>query len=138
MAKGNGVKPPKRVALLMGGWSAEREVSLVSGKECADALEQAGYAVTRVDVGREVKRDRRPAEGGSQRFRVRRRQRPCLVVGLLVGAAVEDVGEERVFAWLAGLAQADPRDRARVEGLARLTRAGIRYAQAASTRSRRR
>ena len=39
MAKGNGTK---RVAMLMGGGSAEREVSLVSGKECADALEQAG------------------------------------------------------------------------------------------------
>ena len=41
MAKGNGVKPGKHVALLMGGWSAEREVSLVSGRDCAKALEQA-------------------------------------------------------------------------------------------------
>ena len=54
MAKGNGVKPPKRVALLMGGWSAEREVSLVSGRDCAAALEQAGYEVTRIDVGRDL------------------------------------------------------------------------------------
>ena len=42
------------VAVLMGGWSAEREVSLRSGAGCADALEQAGYKVTRVDVGRNL------------------------------------------------------------------------------------
>jgi len=38
----------------MGGWSAEREVSLWSGKACADAAERAGYRVTRVDVGRDI------------------------------------------------------------------------------------
>jgi len=39
----------------MGGWSAEREVSLNSGKACADALEQVGgYRVTRVDVTRDI------------------------------------------------------------------------------------
>ena len=41
----------KHVAVLMGGWSAEREVSLRSGAACADALERAGgYRVSRVDV----------------------------------------------------------------------------------------
>jgi D-alanine-D-alanine ligase len=44
----------KHVAVLMGGWSAERDVSLRSGKHCADALEQLGYRVSRVDVGRDV------------------------------------------------------------------------------------
>jgi len=44
----------KHVAVLMGGWSAEREVSLRSGKACADALETQGYTVTRVDVERDV------------------------------------------------------------------------------------
>lgn len=44
----------KHVAVLMGGWSAEREVSLNSGKACADAAERAGYKVTRVDVGRDI------------------------------------------------------------------------------------
>ena len=44
----------KHVAVLMGGWSAEREVSLRSGKHCADALEAQGYKVTRVDVQRDV------------------------------------------------------------------------------------
>ncbi len=42
------------VAVLMGGWSSERPVSLASGKACADALEGEGYRVTRVDVGRDV------------------------------------------------------------------------------------
>jgi D-alanine-D-alanine ligase len=44
----------KHVAVLMGGWSAEREVSLRSGTACADAAERAGYKVTRVDVGRDI------------------------------------------------------------------------------------
>lgn len=35
----------------MGGPSAEREVSLSSGRECATALRQAGYDVTEVDAG---------------------------------------------------------------------------------------
>lgn len=44
----------KHVAVLMGGWSAEREVSLRSGKACADALQRCGYRVSRVDVGRDI------------------------------------------------------------------------------------
>lgn len=44
----------KHVAVLMGGFSSERPVSLASGKPCADALEAEGYQVTRVDVGRDV------------------------------------------------------------------------------------
>src|SRR5262249_18543699 len=44
----------KHVAVLMGGWSAERDVSLRSGKACGDALEGQGYRVTRIDVGRNV------------------------------------------------------------------------------------
>ena len=46
----------KHVAVLMGGWSAEREVSLNSGKACADAAERSGYRVTRVDVTRDIAR----------------------------------------------------------------------------------
>lgn len=42
------------VAVLMGGWSAERPVSLDSGNGCADALEGEGFKVTRVDVGRDI------------------------------------------------------------------------------------
>ncbi len=44
----------KHVAVLMGGWSSEREVSLASGEPCAAGLERAGYRVTRVDVTRDV------------------------------------------------------------------------------------
>ena len=44
----------KNVAVLMGGWSAEREISLRSGKACGNALEAEGYRVTRVDVARDV------------------------------------------------------------------------------------
>ncbi len=44
----------KHVAVLMGGWSAEREVSLSSGKGCASALREAGYRVTEVDAGHDL------------------------------------------------------------------------------------
>jgi D-alanine-D-alanine ligase len=44
----------KHVAVLMGGVSSERPVSLSSGNACADALEAEGYRVTRVDVDRNV------------------------------------------------------------------------------------
>lgn len=42
------------VAVLMGGLSAEREISLRSGAACAAALESEGYRVSRVDVGHDV------------------------------------------------------------------------------------
>ncbi len=42
------------VAVLLGGLSAEREVSLVSGRECADSLERLGAQVSRVDAGRDL------------------------------------------------------------------------------------
>jgi D-alanine-D-alanine ligase len=46
----------KHVAVLMGGWSAEREVSLRSGAACAKALEESGYRVSRLDVDRAIAR----------------------------------------------------------------------------------
>ncbi len=42
------------VAVLMGGWSNERPVSLMSGNGVADALEKVGYTVSRVDMDRKV------------------------------------------------------------------------------------
>jgi len=42
------------VAVLMGGWSNERPVSLMSGNGVADALEKVGYTVSRVDMDRNV------------------------------------------------------------------------------------
>jgi len=44
----------RHVAVLKGGWSAEREVSLVSGSEVAKALRASGYEVTEVDAGHDV------------------------------------------------------------------------------------
>ena len=44
----------KHIAVLMGGWSAEREVSLVSGDACATALEERDHRVTRIDVQRDL------------------------------------------------------------------------------------
>ncbi|AOH84562.1 D-alanine--D-alanine ligase [Sphingomonas panacis] len=45
---------PLHIAVLMGGWSAEREVSLMSGTGVADALESRGHRVTRIDMDRDV------------------------------------------------------------------------------------
>src|SRR5687768_1381542 len=55
---GQGVLMPtqKHVAVLMGGWSSEREVSLNSGRACAKALEEQGYRVTPVDVQPDIAR----------------------------------------------------------------------------------
>lgn len=47
----------KHVAVLMGGFSSERPVSLSSGTACADALEAFGYRVSRIDVTRDVASD---------------------------------------------------------------------------------
>ena len=44
----------RHIAVLLGGLSPEREVSLVSGRECADALERLGAKVTRIDAGRDL------------------------------------------------------------------------------------
>ncbi len=44
----------QHVAVLMGGWSAEREVSLVSGAAVSNSLRQAGFRVTSIDVQRDM------------------------------------------------------------------------------------
>ena len=44
----------KHVAVLKGGWSVEREVSLVSGAACAKGLREAGYEVTEIDVAPDI------------------------------------------------------------------------------------
>jgi len=53
-AEGQNLSMSKHVAVLMGGWSAERDVSLRSGKACADALSRLGYRVTPLDVTPDV------------------------------------------------------------------------------------
>ena len=45
---------PLHIVVLMGGWSAEREVSLLSGGGVAAALEANGHSVTRIDMDRDV------------------------------------------------------------------------------------
>jgi D-alanine-D-alanine ligase len=44
----------RHVAVLMGGLSPEREVSLTSGRACADALDRLGATVNRIDAGRDL------------------------------------------------------------------------------------
>ena len=44
----------KHVAVIYGGWSAEREVSLSSGVECIKALREKGYQVTEIDATRDL------------------------------------------------------------------------------------
>ncbi|KUO57489.1 MAG: D-alanine--D-alanine ligase [Sphingomonadales bacterium BRH_c3] len=46
--------PKLHIAVLMGGWANEREVSLMSGKGVAEALESRGHRVTRIDMDRQV------------------------------------------------------------------------------------
>ncbi len=56
-----------RVAVLMGGWSPEREVSLVSGKACVEGLREGGHDVLEYDVKRDLRAlidFLRPAAGG--------------------------------------------------------------------------
>ena len=69
----------KRVAVLMGGWSSEREVSLVSGAAVAKALGEAGYDTRTIDVARD------PAE-----LLARLTPRPDVVFNALHGRWGED------------------------------------------------
>jgi D-alanine-D-alanine ligase len=47
-------RTPKKIAVLLGGPSAEREVSLSSGRECATALRTAGFDVVEIDAGMDL------------------------------------------------------------------------------------
>src|SRR5215831_17064472 len=79
----------KRVVVLMGGRSTEREVSLVSGRECAAGLEQAGYQVTTVDVGDDLGQVLKALD-----------PRPDLVFNALHGRFGEDGAIQGVLDWL--------------------------------------
>jgi D-alanine-D-alanine ligase len=67
----------RHVAVLLGGPSSEREVSLTSGRECADALERLGAKVTRIDAGRDL-------------AQVLERLKPDVVFNILHGTWGED------------------------------------------------
>jgi D-alanine-D-alanine ligase len=79
----------KTVAVLMGGWSPEREVSLSSGYECAKALADRGYAVRVVDAGRNLPKLLRALE-----------PRPDVIFNALHGIGGEDGTIQGVFEML--------------------------------------
>jgi D-alanine-D-alanine ligase len=77
-----------RIAVLMGGRSAEREVSLVSGRECAAALRQEGYQVVEIDAGPDLASALAAA-------------RPDVVFNALHGRWGEDGCVQGLLEWLA-------------------------------------
>jgi D-alanine-D-alanine ligase len=79
----------KSVAVLMGGWSPEREVSLSSGRECAKALVDCGHKVRVIDVGRDLPALLRALE-----------PRPDVIFNALHGVGGEDGTVQGVFEML--------------------------------------
>ena len=79
-----------RVAVLAGGLSAEREVSLSSARECAAALREAGYDVTEIDAGRDL-----PA-----RLEAMRAEGPFTVFNALHGRFGEDGTVQGLMEWM--------------------------------------
>ncbi|WP_415184788.1 D-alanine--D-alanine ligase [Phaeovulum sp.] len=75
------------VAVLMGGPSAEREVSLSSGRECAAALRVAGFEVVEVDAGPDLSERLRDLE-------------PDCVFNALHGRFGEDGCVQGLLEWL--------------------------------------
>ena len=84
---GQSSRTSKRVAVLMGGPSAEREVSLSSGHECATALQAAGYDVATVDAGPDL-------------VAQLQRCRPDVVFNALHGRWGEDGCVQGVLEWM--------------------------------------
>ena len=77
-----------RIAVLMGGRSAEREVSLVSGRECAAALRSEGFDVVEIDAGDDL-------------VEVLRREKPDVAFNALHGRWGEDGCVQGILEWLA-------------------------------------
>lgn len=84
---GSSSRTSPHVAVLMGGPSSEREVSLSSGHECAKALREAGYNVTEIDAGIDL----------SERLRS---LSPDIVFNILHGRWGEDGSVQGVLEWL--------------------------------------
>ena len=111
----------KHVAVLMGGWSAERPVSLSSGDACAKGLKEAGYRVTEVDVDRSVGRvleDMKPdiafnalhgpyGEDGTIQGILEFLDIPYTHSGVLASALAMDKGRAKDIAKAAGVPVAD-------------------------------
>lgn len=114
-------KAASTIAVLMGGPSAEREVSLSSGRECATALRQAGYMVIEVDCGPDL----------ASRLR---EINPDVAFNALHGRWGEDGAVQGILEWLAVpythsgiLASALAMDKARAKEV--FARAGLPVAQ---------
>ncbi len=119
----------KHVAVLMGGWSSEREVSLRSGAACAAALEGAGYRVTRVDVQRDVAEvlarlepdvalnvlHGHPGEDGTIQGILEILRIPYSHSGVLASALAMDKGQARIMLAAAGVPVAAGRTVSRAE-----------------------
>ena len=119
----------KHVAVLMGGWSAEREVSLRSGAACAAALEGAGYKVTRIDVQRDVAEvlarlrpdaalnvlHGTPGEDGTIQGILEILQIPYSHSGVLASALAMDKAQARITLAAAGVPVAEGRVVSRAE-----------------------
>lgn len=75
-------KHKKHVAVLMGGWSAERDVSLVSGKAVCTALTELGHRVTSIDVTKDITTLLRPLTDSNNK--------PDVVFNALHGTGGED------------------------------------------------
>ena len=113
----------KHVAVLMGGWSSEREVSLRSGAACAKALESVGYRVTRVDVGRDIAQvltalkpdvafnvlHGKPGEDGMMQSVLEILQIPYTHSGVLASALAMDKAQARIVMASAGVPVAEGR-----------------------------
>ncbi len=113
----------RHVAVLMGGLSSERPVSLSSGKACADALESVGYHVSRIDVGRDIASvlsGLRPdvafnalhgpfGEDGTIQGILEYLQIPYTHSGLLASALAMDKGQAKIVAAAAGVKVAESR-----------------------------
>jgi D-alanine-D-alanine ligase len=76
-----------RVAVLMGGLSAEREVSLSSGRGCVDALRAEGFEVVEIDAGLDLPRQLQDAA-------------PDVVFNALHGRWGEDGCVQGLLEWL--------------------------------------
>ncbi len=119
----------KHVAVLMGGWSSEREVSLRSGAACAAALTEKGYRVTPVDVGRDVAEvlarltpdvalnvlHGHPGEDGTIQGILEILRIPYSHSGVLSSALAMDKGQARVMLAAAGIPVAEGRVVTRAE-----------------------
>ncbi|MFY8098352.1 MAG: D-alanine--D-alanine ligase, partial [Allorhizobium sp.] len=111
----------KHVAVLMGGLSSERPVSLSSGNACATALEGEGFKVTRVDVGRDIGRvleDLRPdvafnalhgpfGEDGTIQGVLEYLEIPYTHSGVLASALAMDKKQAKIVAAQAGIPVAE-------------------------------